>query len=239
MYGRNAVRSIFARIRNLTFRQRYSAVQEERQEETELTESNDLLSPSPPQLDPRLSHSSSEDERLQYHNNLDVTVNEENQEVDGDEETAADSTSLHSKSRNHDWINGVSLSAKATSLVLLLNLIFIATAAGMARKYSTHRGFLDKAIFYRGSCSVAKGWNIGLHLIINIISTGVLSASNYCMQALVAPTREDVDRYHAQYQWLDIGGASFKNLRVVGCKQVVLWTILLLTATPFHLLYVR
>lgn len=53
------------------------------------------------------------------------------------------------------------------------------------------------------------------------------------MQSLVAPTRNDVDKPHAKGKWLDIGVPSMRNLRVVGYGQLVIWGLLLITATPF------
>lgn len=77
-----------------------------------------------------------------------------------------------------------------------------------------------------------------MHLIINILSTGILAASNYCMQTLVAPTREDIDASHARGKWLDIGTPSLGNLKVTPKHRVALWLVLWITATPFHLMYV-
>ncbi|KAJ6130299.1 hypothetical protein N7512_003079 [Penicillium capsulatum] len=135
-----------------------------------------------------------------------------------------------------DWISGVYLCAKGSVVVLLLNLILIAVAAGLSNKYAGH-GFASRSAFYRGSCTVTKRWNIALHLIVNGLSTCILAASNYCMQSLVAPTREEIDDSHARRRWLDIGGASIRNLGVIGPYRLILWLVLLLTATPFHLLY--
>jgi hypothetical protein len=43
------------------------------------------------------------------------------------------------------------------------------------------------------SCSSVKSLNLWLHMAINIMSTAVLGASNYCMQIIVSP---HVDRTH-------------------------------------------
>ncbi|KAE8134430.1 hypothetical protein BDV38DRAFT_255458, partial [Aspergillus pseudotamarii] len=57
------------------------------------------------------------------------------------------------------------------------------------------------------------------------------------MQTLVAPTRDEIDLFHAKRRWLEIGGSSFRNLFAIPLSRLGLWLILLLTATPFHLLY--
>ncbi|KAJ5894097.1 hypothetical protein N7495_005788 [Penicillium taxi] len=119
---------------------------------------------------------------------------------------------------------------------MAMNLIFIITAAGMATRYDNN-AWGDSAVIYQGNCGTVKRWDLGLHLIINVLSTLLLAASNYCMQTLVAPTREEVDKAHARGKWLDIGGASIKNLRAIGRDRLWLWITLMLTATPFHLMY--
>lgn len=136
------------------------------------------------------------------------------------------------------WINGVLLCAKATTALLLLNIIFIAVAAGLSNRNAENSAFSSFQVMYKGSCLLSKRWNIALHLIINVLSTGILGASNYCMQSLVAPSREEVDKYHARGWWLDIGCSSVRNLFVIGRSRLALWLVLLVTATPFHLLYV-
>jgi hypothetical protein len=134
------------------------------------------------------------------------------------------------------WISGVLLCARIASGILFINIIFIAVAAGLARKHPTSLQFSGSQVFYEGSCNLTKRWNVVFHLIINILSTVILAASNYCMQSLVAPTREEVDMCHAKGKWLDIGTASIRNLFSIDKLRVVLWLILMITATPFHLL---
>ncbi|KAF4760760.1 hypothetical protein HAV15_006242 [Penicillium sp. str.  len=94
---------------------------------------------------------------------------------------------------------------------------------------------LPRAVIYQSSCTLSNRWDIALHLTINILGTSILAASNYCMQTLVAPTREEIDEFHVRGRWLDIGSASVKNLLAIGRGRLVLWVVLLITTTPFHL----
>ncbi|KAJ5375433.1 hypothetical protein N7517_007439 [Penicillium concentricum] len=135
------------------------------------------------------------------------------------------------------WIVGVRYCAAAGACILVINLIFIIVAAGISTRYNGNSAWGDSAVIYDGDCGIVKRWSLGLHLIINILSTLILAASNYCMQTLVAPTREEVDAAHARGQWLDIGGASIRNLLAIGRGRLGLWIILMLTASPFHLMY--
>ncbi|KAL4864026.1 hypothetical protein BDV12DRAFT_201528 [Aspergillus spectabilis] len=67
-------------------------------------------------------------------------------------------------------------------------------------------------LLYQGNCTKVEAMGSGLHLVVNVLSTAILGASNYCMQILVAPTRNEVDRAHASKHSLDIGIPSFWNL---------------------------
>ncbi|KAH6666023.1 hypothetical protein B0J14DRAFT_643332 [Halenospora varia] len=46
------------------------------------------------------------------------------------------------------------------------------------------------------------------------MSTLVLSASNYTMQAISSPRRKEVDNAHKKSTWVDIGVPSIQNLRL-------------------------
>jgi hypothetical protein len=136
------------------------------------------------------------------------------------------------------WIRGVYLCARAGACVLLINVISMSVAAGLSTRYSAESQISGSKIVYQGKCSAVRNWDVALHLIINALSTCILGASNYCMQSLVAPTREEIDMCHDKGEWLDIGTASIRNLFKISRRRVVLWVILLITATPFHVLYV-
>jgi hypothetical protein len=78
-----------------------------------------------------------------------------------------------------------------------------------------------------------------MHLVINILSTLMLGASNYCMQCLASPSRAQVDEAHAKRIWVRIGVPNIWNLlsRQRGKRQVLGW-ILLVTSAPIHLMFV-
>ncbi|KAL2129741.1 hypothetical protein VTI74DRAFT_7388 [Chaetomium olivicolor] len=49
------------------------------------------------------------------------------------------------------------------------------------------------------SCAKSKDINTGIHVVINVLSTILLAGSHYCMQCLSAPTREQIDQAHRDY----------------------------------------
>jgi hypothetical protein len=133
------------------------------------------------------------------------------------------------------WKFGVTGWAVAVIMTLLINIGFSVFAITGSR-----RGF-DKGIgtLLQGECSKITRYNIVAHLIINVMSTLLLSGSNYCMQCLSAPTRRDIDNAHKQGIALDIGIPSLRNLVAFSPNwKVLMWTLLGISSLPLHLLSV-
>ncbi|KAI9738738.1 MAG: hypothetical protein M1834_008243 [Cirrosporium novae-zelandiae] len=116
-------------------------------------------------------------------------------------------------------------------LVLIVN--FVLTIWTVA-KFSVDGGLCE---IFDGNCDEAKETSMWLHLGINVLSSVLLGASNYCMQVNSAPTRVEVDQAHAKSQWVDIGVPSVRNLWTIGKRRVILWWALGLSSVPLHLLY--
>ena len=136
------------------------------------------------------------------------------------------------QAKTKGWRSGVIRCAISASVVFIINISTIAWL-------SSRHGLGDEGgrqTLYQGSCETAKRLNIGIHLVINILSTVLLSSSNYCMQCLSAPTRAEVDKAHSSGKWLDIGVMSIHNLRRIAPKRIVLWYLLGLSSLPLHLL---
>ncbi|KAI1847360.1 hypothetical protein JX266_006585 [Neoarthrinium moseri] len=79
---------------------------------------------------------------------------------------------------------------------------------------SVKAGGLNKTLmFYSGRCGTgsASRLNLALHLLLNILSTAILASSNFFMQILNAPTRDEVIEAHSRGSWLDIGVPSWRN----------------------------
>jgi hypothetical protein len=93
-------------------------------------------------------------------------------------------------------------------------------------------------IIYDGNCTYTKRLNMLLHLGINIIGTLLLSASNYCMQALSSPSRIEVNEAHKSGKYLDIGIHGFRNVCAgyIDRRKVWLWALLGLSSLPLHLM---
>jgi hypothetical protein len=61
--------------------------------------------------------------------------------------------------------------------------------------------------------------------------------SNFFMQLLASPSREDVDAAHRRMEWVDIGIPSFRNSwkRIISLKRTLLWLLIGLASIPLNL----
>ena len=131
------------------------------------------------------------------------------------------------------WRVGAIVSLVGATLVCIFNLaITIYVWTGPYQKAEGSIGTL-----FEGSCARARRLNVWIHLLVNILSTLLLGASNYCMQVLSAPNRDELVTAHAKRIWLHIGVPSLRNLRHIGRSRAVIWFILFLSSMPLHLLF--
>ncbi|EMT74243.1 hypothetical protein FOC4_g10002724 [Fusarium odoratissimum] len=96
---------------------------------------------------------------------------------------------------------------------------------------------LGQSVLYKGNCDTTAKANLWIHLLINIVSTGILASSNFFMQGLVAPTRAEVDAAHRSGHWLEIGVQSLKNFRFLGWRKVLFWSLFSMSSVPLHLVF--
>ena len=84
---------------------------------------------------------------------------------------------------------------------------------------------------------MTKNLDLWLHLGINLLSTILLGASNYTMQCLSAPTRDEINNAHQQRISCDIGIPSVRNLGRISRRRRILWWMTALSSIPLHFLY--
>jgi hypothetical protein len=83
------------------------------------------------------------------------------------------------------WGKVLLWTAILAATILVLNILWMVIAIA---RYPSESG---TRILFQGSCSQTTRIDTGLHIIINILSTALLGASNYVMQCLGSPTRSD------------------------------------------------
>lgn len=146
--------------------------------------------------------------------------------------------SLHSrlthkiqKSRYHGWRMGVLVGCCMSAFVLCCNIAIVVIGSQIQSGY--HDGIADLKI---GPATAISQWSTAAHLLINILSTMLLGASNYTMQVLSSPTRKDIDKAHASGKWLDVGILSTRNLWNIPRTRAAVWCLLATSSIPLHLL---
>ena len=145
-------------------------------------------------------------------------------------ESCLNQSNSRSQRRLTGWRKGLIVSACTAALVLLLNFSVTIWAV---TNLTAEEGI---GTIFTGSCRRTTNWARWLHVAINLISTILLAASNYCMQCLSSPTRAEVDKAHSRHVWLDIGVPSVRNLPRVKWSRIVLWLLLGLSSAPLHLM---
>ena len=130
------------------------------------------------------------------------------------------------------WRIAATLSCVTVALVLVLNIIF---TTYVVKNYPPNEDSIGQ--FDSTDCEQVHSNNGVLHVALNIVATVLVGASNYNMQCLTAPIREEVDGQHKKDSSLDIGIQSVRKLRYLPRWKVALWTSLLVSTLPLHLLW--
>jgi hypothetical protein len=134
------------------------------------------------------------------------------------------------RQRLSGWRFGVMCAAITCVLVFCINVSF---AIYGVSKAGAHGGI---GTMFAGSCDTIKDLSLWLHLAINVLSTLLLGGSNYTMQCLISPTRQEIDRAHSEKKWLDIGVPSIRNLKHIATTRMLLWVGLSFSSIPLHLM---
>jgi hypothetical protein len=135
------------------------------------------------------------------------------------------------KSRFNGWQWGVLTGSIVSALVLVMNCVFILVGALTGQGYDE-----GIATIFTGNADDVSRMSTLLHIVINVLSTLLLSASNYAMQVLTAPTRDQCLEAHRQGSFLDIGILSLRNIKSISLRSKLLYFALAISSIPLHLL---
>lgn len=133
-------------------------------------------------------------------------------------------------------------SKRAQCLVAQMSLVSVVFLANIClTSYANARYPTPGAVglVHEGGCGEVNALNSWLHVLISVLSMLMLSASNYCMQLQVSPTRAQVDEAHREGKSLDIGLHTLRNMRYIGGWRRISWAILALTSLPINVLQVH
>lgn len=123
--------------------------------------------------------------------------------------------------------------------IILVSTVFVVLLSSHIFFWAKSGSLVGYQIIHSGTC-VGNGvgrLNTMLHLVINILSTLVLASTNFFMQVLNAPSREELDKAHEKGSWLDIGVPSFRNAFRVSHFKAIMWLLFFLSSIPIHLLF--
>lgn len=85
------------------------------------------------------------------------------------------------------WRIWISRRSRALMLQIAIMGLILITNLGLTiyavSSYGSNNGV---GLVYEGECSTVRALDLWLHLLINHLSTGLLSASNYCMHAVAS-----------------------------------------------------
>ena len=118
----------------------------------------------------------------------------------------------------------------AASLCLVIEAVLLLSALSLSV------GTFGSGLLYKGSCNHVKSLTVWLLLPLNIAATVLISISNYVMQVMAAPDREEVDYAHSLATSITIAGMRFRNLQFGGRRRRVIWWILCVSSLPIHVL---
>lgn len=121
------------------------------------------------------------------------------------------------------------LLASACEVVLLVCFI-----VSLSKRETSNIG---STRIFEGSCGRASTLNTIIHLVLNIISTGVLASSNFFMQIVTSPSRNEIKHCHSYLRSLKIGLQSPTNIPFLSRMKQSCWLILLLSSIPIHLFF--
>lgn len=133
--------------------------------------------------------------------------------------------------RYSGWRLGVLGGLIISTVVLVTNIILLIVGLTKPGGYSD-----GIATLHEGSAARVGKLSTMYHVLINVLSTFLLTASNYTMQVLCSPRREDIDKAHAKGIFLNVGVLSTKNVRYISRRRLILWWTLAASSVPLHLL---
>ncbi|KAI1631704.1 hypothetical protein F4809DRAFT_149808 [Biscogniauxia mediterranea] len=122
------------------------------------------------------------------------------------------------------WRGGVVFNTLLAFIILVVGIICLILVITRTKLIS------GESAIYSGNCTTANNINIGIHVVINVLTIAILSGANHVFQVLSSPTKQEVSAAHENKWWLDIGVPSLRNLIHISGFRVALGVVVLLIA---------
>ena len=140
-------------------------------------------------------------------------------------------------SRWWQQISGKGIRASLKYWFVCTILVFVFNLFAFTWAISNHKYGHGSRTIYRGRCDKAKRIASEIQLGINFLSMLLLASSNYCMQCVGAPSRDEVNQAHSKKVTLQLGLPTLKNIFWIDRCRAFLWLILGLVAVQIHFFY--
>ncbi|KAF2442490.1 hypothetical protein P171DRAFT_365159 [Karstenula rhodostoma CBS 690.94] len=141
-------------------------------------------------------------------------------------------TKVTSNSRFHGWRVGVLFGVVSSATILCFNMAVLAFVA--STKHGFEGGFAEP---FNLEAHKLSRLSTLIHVLINALSTILLAASNFTMQVISSPTRDDLDKAYKSGEWFDVGVLSIRNLKQIPRRRLAICIVLGLSPIPLHLFY--
>ena len=135
------------------------------------------------------------------------------------------------------WRAGTRLCCFAVVLCIAIEFVLLIWAVVPNGHNSTD------GLVWEGRCDVVRKLELWLLLPLNIAATVLIGTSNYVMQVMSAPDREEIDQAHRYATPLAVGGIRFKMSKYEdpraykrGKLRRTVWWVLVISSLPIHLL---
>ncbi len=134
------------------------------------------------------------------------------------------------------WRTSIAGFAISGVIVFILNLAALIYSVSQGKSSMQEGSVVLSEGNSVSECAAIKNTNTWLHLLINVLSTIILAGSNYCMQCLCAPNRNDIIKQHQKGKYVDVGVPSIHNIKYFSGRRKWIWFGLLFSSLPLHLL---
>ncbi|KAI6352151.1 hypothetical protein MCOR25_009535 [Pyricularia grisea] len=133
----------------------------------------------------------------------------------------------------HGWRRtGIYNLLLACTCALVLSILLFFSVS-----WQEQHSILGTSPIYRGRCKHTSRLSIIFHLLLNIISTGILASSDFFMQVVTSPSRPEINAAHEYLRSVDIGFQSLRNVQWLSGTKKICWLLLLLSSVPIHLFF--
>jgi len=138
------------------------------------------------------------------------------------------------------WKKGMYLDFGMTTAIFIAHIIFLVVVYYYRRQPGAgFWGLYGFEVFSKATdCDQLRHQRTGWSVIANILAALVGIFSSATLQALSAPTRNQLDKCHKNGDYMEIGVQSFHNINkpYLGWRKRILWILIMIMALPFHIL---